>query len=99
MTIVDGDGHVWEDPVGISRFVPDMYKAKGPLPLAEMFPPLDYFHFQIGETQPGAFSKPGLEGWQRFMDEVGISQAVVYPSVALSIGRIPFPDWAIVITR
>jgi predicted TIM-barrel fold metal-dependent hydrolase len=76
-----------------------MYKSNASIPIGELFPPLDYFHFQIGKSQPGAFSQPALPGWQEFMTLVNISAAVLYPSVALAVGRIPYPDWAIVVTR
>jgi predicted TIM-barrel fold metal-dependent hydrolase len=98
--VVDGDGHVFEDPDGISKFVPDMYKADGPLPLLRLIPPLDHLHSQIGKTPPGSFRREvGTEGWLEFLDDVGVDTAVLYPTAFLAYGRIVNPDWAIAVTR
>jgi predicted TIM-barrel fold metal-dependent hydrolase len=99
VAIVDSDGHVWEDPVGLSRHMPAAYTQGGVLPLDRLFPPIDHFHFHPGKAPEGAFAQVGLEGWQAFMQDTGIEAAVLYPSLGLAYGRIPYGDWAVAVTR
>ena len=44
---------------------------------------------------PGAFAKVGREGWIDFMEDVGLTSAVLYPTNGLSFGRVVSLDWAI----
>ena len=37
-TIIDGDGHVFEDALAISGHLPPGYKERGPFPLGRLFP-------------------------------------------------------------
>ena len=43
-TIIDADGHLFEDPEGISALMPPGYRERGPFALARLFPPLDHLH-------------------------------------------------------
>jgi predicted TIM-barrel fold metal-dependent hydrolase len=98
--VIDGDGHVFEDPDGISKFVPDMYKPDGPLPPLRLIPPLDHLHTRIGVPPPGSFRREiGAAEWLEFMDDVAMDAAVLYPTSFLAYGRITDPNWAIVVTR
>src|SRR6266508_3920154 len=97
MKIIDGDGHVMEESAGIAKFLPDNFKqARVP---ERLFPPLDHFHAFIGQTPPGTFQPVGPEGWEEFMEEVGIDNAVLYTTQGLSVGNIFHRDWAIALTR
>src|SRR5919199_4357184 len=100
--VVDGDGHLFEDADGISQFLPSPYREVGAWPLFRLFPPLDHLHVQLGQLLPGSFGggKPvGPQEWSAFMSEVGIDAAVLYPTVALSYGKMVDLDWAIAVTR
>ena len=94
--IIDGDGHIMEDPAGIARFLPAPYNQRSS---DRWFPPTDHFHCFVGETPPGSFRKVGPDGWIEFMEDIGLESAVLYPSFGLSYGRIFHADWAIALTR
>jgi len=94
--IIDGDGHIWEDATGISRHLPSPYRERGPWPMQQLVPPNDHFHYYVGETPAGSFRvNTGPEEWLAFMEELGIEQAVLYPSRGLAYGKITSRDWAI----
>jgi predicted TIM-barrel fold metal-dependent hydrolase len=100
--VIDGDGHIFEDADGISAYLPSPYREAGPWPMIRLFPPLDHLHVQIGQLLPGSFGggKPvGPKEWSAFMSEVGIDAAVLYPTVALSYGKMVDLDWAIAVTQ
>jgi predicted TIM-barrel fold metal-dependent hydrolase len=101
-TIIDGDGHVLEDPQAISGFLPSPYRELGPFAMSKLLPPLDHLHSQPFELLPDAFGagKPvGLAEWRNFMEYTRIQQAVLYPTWALAYGRMVNPDWAIAVCR
>jgi uncharacterized protein len=100
--IIDGDGHVLEDPEAISRFLPSPYRELGPLPLSKLLPPLDHLHSQPFQLLPDAFGagKPvGPAEWTNFMAFTGVQQAVLYPTWALAYGRMVNPGWAVAVCR
>jgi uncharacterized protein len=41
----------------------------------------------------------GPQEWVNFLDEIGISWTVVYPTAGLAVGRIIAEDWAIAACR
>ncbi len=99
--IVDGDGHVFEDFEGILAQMASPYqeiaRSRGTL-----FPPLDHLHEgRAVETPPQRDRRPrvGPEGWLAFLDDVGIETTVLYPTVALSYGKIVSLDYAVEICR
>ncbi|MGH7091739.1 MAG: amidohydrolase family protein, partial [Stellaceae bacterium] len=95
MRIIDGDGHIVEDDAAIRARLPSDFKA-----LRDLFPPLDHFHAYVGETPPGSFRRDvGPKEWLEFLDDLGIERAVLYPTTALSYGRIFHHDWAIAACR
>jgi uncharacterized protein len=99
-TIVDADGHVFEDAAGISEFVPAVYTAEGPLPLVRLVPALDHLHTHVGEHPPGSFRRnTGPAEWIEFLDDMGIAMTVLYPTFFLAYGKITSLDWAIAATR
>jgi uncharacterized protein len=100
--IVDGDGHLFEDPHGISKFLPSPYRERGSYDSSKLFPPLDHLHVHTGNLPPGAFGggKPvGPVEWLQFLEDVGIESTVLYPTRGLSVGKITNLDWAIAVTR
>ncbi|MEK7217051.1 MAG: amidohydrolase family protein [Chloroflexota bacterium] len=100
-TVIDGDGHIFEDNDNILRRMPPSYKLGGINPIGSPFPPLDDFHFLVGTT-PGMRSgrgAVGVEGWLRFLDDTAIDMTVLYPTFGLGSGHIPYPEWAVHVSR
>lgn len=99
--IIDGDGHVMEDVAGIIAHMTSPYREiahrKGII-----FPPLDHLHTgRAVETPPQRDQRPpvGPKGWLGFLDDVGIEWTVLYPTLALSYGKIVSLDYALEISR
>jgi predicted TIM-barrel fold metal-dependent hydrolase len=66
-----------------------------------LFPPLDSLHTMFRD-QPAILEGRGRVGpseWLAFMADVGIDAAVLFPSGGLAVGRIPYPEVAVAITR
>src|SRR5262245_13723299 len=100
--IIDGDGHVVEDIASILKYMPEDYigksfsDARGKNP----FPPIDHLHSSNRHFTPkGAFANVGREGWELFLDDVGIGTTVLYTSAGLAFGKIVSRDWAIELAR
>jgi predicted TIM-barrel fold metal-dependent hydrolase len=100
-TIIDGDGHIFEDAQGISDHMPPGFKERGPFGMNALFPPLDHLHAaHISTAPPGAFDRTTAnDGWKAFMGDAGIDSAVLYPTVALSYGKIADIEFAVAVTR
>ncbi len=93
---IDADGHIFGEPENISKYLPDPYRDRGPLPGNRLYPEIDHFHRHTGKpTIPGSFEMSGPEGWLRFLDNIGIEMTVLYPSSLLFWSRISYIDWAI----
>lgn len=98
--IIDADGHVLEDLEGIAKRLPSVYRdALGERLRSRLFPPLDHFHDQPMEVRGATRGHVGLEGWLEFLAEVGVERTVLYPSIALSFGKIRDPEWAAALAR
>jgi uncharacterized protein len=108
--VVDGDGHLTEDPLGVARFLPESYRREfdeGRFGL--LFPPLDHFHglpMRVrgserhgGQVAPTGKGHVGPIEWLEFLDAVGIERTVLYPTFALSYGKIRDRAWAAAVTR
>ena len=64
------------------------------------FPPIDHLHSANRHiTPPGAFANVGREGWELFLEDVGIGTTVLYTSAGLAFGKIVSRDWAIELAR
>ncbi len=99
-TIIDGDGHLVEDLQGIADRMPSEIRRKylgtTGTTLTRLFPPLDHFHSANPiETPPNSFAQVGYDGWLDFAEDLGIDSAVLYPTAALSYGKVVSRDWAI----
>jgi len=100
--IIDGDGHVVEDIATIWKYMPEAYVGRS---FSDMrgrspFPPIDHLHSANRHITPrGAFANVGREGWEQFLDEVGIGTTVLYTSAGLAFGKIVSSDWAIELSR
>jgi hypothetical protein len=99
--VIDGDGHIQEDMAGIIARMDRPYRTiverQG-----QVFPPLDHLHTaRAVETPPQRDGRPtvGPEGWLAFLEDVGIEQTVLYPTRALSYGKIVSLDYAVAACR
>jgi uncharacterized protein len=103
--VVDGDGHVVEDPAGIARHLPKRYRDEFEAGrLSRMFPPMDHFHelpmVTRGQNERAeAGTVVGPQEWRDFLSTVGIERSVLYPSLALSYGKVRDRDWSIAVCR
>ena len=99
--IIDGDGHIFEDGDGIARHFP--FSAAGGRLRSGVFPLNSHIQYSLtrrpagafATTPDGRFENPGPEGWVEFMDQVGISRAVLFPTAGQRIGRIVDRDYAV----
>jgi predicted TIM-barrel fold metal-dependent hydrolase len=101
-TIIDGDGHVFEDFEAISRHLPSPYRELGPFSQSKLLPPLDHLHgqpFQLLDDAFGGGKPVGPDEWRAFMAYTGVQQAVLYPTWALAYGRMVNPGWAVSVCR
>ena len=102
--ILDGDGHILEDPEGMAKFLPAPYSAmpRSPRGRGPAFPALDHFHGS-GSSQPDPerFGRGtvGPKEWEAFLDDTGIEATVIYPTSGLAYGKVAYADWAIALTR
>ena len=86
----------------IVKYMPEEYvaqklsEARGKNP----FPPIDHLHSANRHITPqGAFANVGREGWELFLEDVGIGTTVLYTSAGLAFGKIVSRDWAIELAR
>jgi predicted TIM-barrel fold metal-dependent hydrolase len=93
--IVDADGHVLEDTEAIKTHLPVEWRDNTTTRTLGVFPHLDHMHHVLAHNPPGAFRDPGLAGWRRFLDELGVDAAVLYPTDALAFGKMIDVDLAI----
>jgi uncharacterized protein len=93
LSIVDGDGHVFEDYDALRSRMPAIFQAE----LARkrsIFPDLGHLHVQTGVTPPTAFNAVGPAGWKAFTEDLGIGAAVLFPSHGLGFSAITNIQWA-----
>ena len=101
--IYDGDGHVLENKEGILAQLPremQASRAVDRMRRRNVFPELDNYHNLLSISPEGSFSNPEqARGWSRFMDELSIGGAVLYPTDALAVGRMVDLDQIEMATR
>lgn len=98
-SIIDGDGHVLEDVAGIARYMPAEFRDSTTIRTLGLFPGLDHLHNNLSTNPPGAFNNPGPEGWESFLEDVGVEASVLYPTAALAHGKHVDVDLAIATAR
>jgi predicted TIM-barrel fold metal-dependent hydrolase len=102
MRIIDGDGHVIEDVQAIQQFLPASHRDYAGKFLSTLFPPLDHFHSaHLVRMPPEILNRGpvGYDGWMRFLDDLGIEQTIMYPTLGLGYGKMVSLDWMGVATR
>ncbi len=101
--IYDGDGHVLENRDGIIARMPAEMRATRAVERMYrrgVFPELDNYHNLLTISPEGSFSNPEeARGWARFMDELSIGAAVLYPTDALAVGRMVDLDQIVMTCR
>lgn len=110
MRVIDADGHVQEDSSEILEYLPATYREMAletprsvglVPPVVGLFPPLDHVHTSFRHSA-ASFNRAGrvrAPQWREFLDTVGISAAVLYPTAGLSIGRVNYPEVAVALAR
>lgn len=94
--ILDSDGHVIEDVQAIMQRMPSELLGGNAVRGVGPFPAPDHLHHAAHRYPEGAFKDPGgVEGWGGFLDDLNIGGTVVYPTRALTYGKIVDPDLAI----
>ena len=88
--IIDGDGHVIEQDEHIIPYLTSKYSEDG-LRNYYLFPTLDGWRRGI----PGRELGYDALGWERFLNQSGISEAVLYPTAALGFGFAKDAEWAV----
>ncbi len=96
-TVIDGDGHVMEDD-SVEEFIEAPFRGNRRL-LGGVFPPGDTLHNEPVQMLPGARQHAGPKEWSAFLDRVGISTTVMYPSHALASNNATSRDWSIALSR
>jgi uncharacterized protein len=97
--IIDADGHIFEDNNAIWEMMAEPFKRERQVVGQSPFPQLDHLHLPVGKTPPGAFDlRVKVDEWLGFAKDLGIQAAVLYPTFALSYGRIRNPLWARAVT-
>ena len=90
LTIIDGDGHVFEDHAALKKHIPGKFGeafASGKLTDRHLFPPHGAFHaMPVGSYGMEGREPPGVEGWLEFLEGVPIAHSVLYPTWGLHIG-------------
>src|SRR5688500_14712925 len=100
--IIDRDGHVVEDIATIWKTLANEHfgRSLSDPRDASPLPPIDHQHSGKPHiTTTGAFTNGRREGWESFLDEVGIGTTVLYTSAGLAFGKIVSRDWAIEVAR
>src|SRR5262245_29631475 len=95
--IIDGDGHVIEDLAAFAKYLPETYRREYDADrFLLFFPPLDHFHGMPMRIRGGERHGKlvGVDAWLHFLDAIGIERTVLYPTYALSYGKIRDRDWA-----
>ncbi len=103
LTIIDGDGHVFEDMAAIKKLMPGKFGeafASGVLTDRHLMPPHGAFHaMPVRSYGMEGREPPGVDGWFEFLQGVPIAHAVLYPTWGLHIGLERDDDFVPVLCR
>jgi predicted TIM-barrel fold metal-dependent hydrolase len=95
--IIDADGHVVETDVELYEYFESPYREMKQLRSFAFFPSLDGWPRSF--LTPFSVGRTDAPDWLAFLDEVGIEQAVLYPTKALAHGLIQDREWACAVAR
>jgi predicted TIM-barrel fold metal-dependent hydrolase len=92
--IVDGDGHVFEDFDAMWEFMPAALQPQRRVN-NWLFPQTDQLRVPNGQVPPAAFDYTvDAAAWVRFIEDLGLSAGVLFPTRGLAVGRIVNLQWA-----
>jgi len=92
--VIDGDGHIYERDADIIPYLQGKYPEET-LCTYYLFPTLDGWRRGL----PPRGHRYDAEGWSQFMDDTGISEAVIYPTLGLAFAYARDPHWAADLAR
>ncbi len=92
--VIDGDGHIYERDEDIIPYLRGKYPEEA-LRTYYLFPTLDGWRRGL----PPRGHRYDAEGWSQFMDDAGISEAVIYPTLGLAFAYARDPTWAADLAR
>lgn len=97
--IIDGDGHIYEWDDEIQPYLDPTYCHPN-LRNFYFFPTLDGWHRGALRARSGGMHPhPYAEDWVKFMNDLDISQAVIYPTAGLGFAFIKDPLWAVELAK
>jgi uncharacterized protein len=103
MRIIDGDGHIDENIPELVEFLPSdfFYRHEdNHKEIPNIFPPSDHFHnLPLVAIRGAERGTVGPGEWTAFLNSTGIEMTTLYPTKALSYGKIMNPDLAIYACR
>jgi predicted TIM-barrel fold metal-dependent hydrolase len=98
-TIIDGDGHVFEDLGAMWDLMDEPYKRDARTRTQPIFP-TDHLHVPINNSPPGSFGfGTGPAEWLQFGKDLNLEATVLYPSAALAVGLVVNSNWATAAAR
>lgn len=99
--IIDADGHVRELDEWLFEYLEGRYRGMLHNKTFSFFPSLDGWHVPLTSPQgrEEADMRPDAARWVSVLDELGIEQAVLYPTAGLAHGLIQDIDWACTVAR
>jgi uncharacterized protein len=91
--VIDADGHVMELDEQLWEYIGPPYRGAGWHRSYSFFPSLD--GYIRGVKHGGGHEGPDAAEWLRFLDECGVDQTVLYPTLGLGHGLIQDTEWAV----
>ena len=92
--IIDGDGHIYERDEDIIPYLQGKY-PEDTFRTYYLFPTLDGWRRGL----PPRVHRYDAAGWSQFMDDAGIGEAVLYPTLGLAFAYARDPTWAADLAR
>jgi predicted TIM-barrel fold metal-dependent hydrolase len=92
--VVDADGHITESWEQIARHLEEPYRRR---PLQTPFFPQDGWDRRLLGTK-GHWGGD-LKSWIEALDSGGMTSAVLFPTLGLTLGFLRDPEWALVLAR
>ena len=101
VTVIDADGHVYENADEIFACLPAPYAERRTVLGFPLWPTPDGFqrgaiHARLGLHRTFQTS---AQTWLDFLAQAGIAMTVLYPTAGLATGLIRDPDWAVALCR
>ena len=88
--VIDGDGHIYENDADIIPYLLGKYPEES-LRTYYLFPSLDGWRRGL----PPRWHRYDAEGWGEFLDDSGIAESVIYPTMGLAFAFAKNPEWAV----